>query len=161
MKPLKAKPGKAKPSKARPFKTRPAKTGPSKPERGASADPLATGSKKWRDMIRRGADDFNVPVNETAASLFALHARELMAWNKKINLTAILDPLEVAVKHFIDSIAPAPLIPKGGRVLDMGSGGGFPGLALKAARPDMDMVMVDASQKKKTLFKACHPKNRA
>jgi len=148
MKPFKAKAAKTKPTKTRPGKNGPDKTRPSKPERGASADPLAMGSKKWRDMIRQGADDFNVPVNETTASLFALHASELMAWNKKINLTTILDPLEVAVKHFIDSIVPAPLIPKGGRVLDIGSGGGFPGLALKAARPDMDMVMVDASQKK-------------
>ena len=114
----------------------------------APPGPLTAGSKKWLDMIKQGADGFNVDVDDRAAALFALHAHELLAWTKKINLTTILDPLEVAVKHFIDSIAPAPLIPQGGKVLDIGSGGGFPGLPLKAARPDLSIVMVDASQKK-------------
>ncbi|VEN74612.1 Ribosomal RNA small subunit methyltransferase G [Candidatus Desulfarcum epimagneticum] len=109
---------------------------------------LETGSKRWRELILDGAERMGAPLDGRAAGLFAIHARELSMWNKKINLTAISDPLETAVKHFIDSIAAADLFPEGARLLDMGSGGGFPGLALKAARPDLSVTLLDASMKK-------------
>ena len=77
-----------------------------------------------------------------------LHAKELMTWNKKINLTAIKEPLQIAEKHFIDSIAVASFFGNKTCVIDMGSGGGFPGIPIKIMRPSLKVVLIDSSRKK-------------
>jgi len=74
--------------------------------------------------------------------------RELLRWNRTHNLTAITDPAEVREKHLVDSLTLLPLLDAPRRLLDLGSGGGFPGLPLKIARPAMDVVSVDAVAKK-------------
>lgn len=108
-------------------------------------------SEAWWKTVISGANELNVTVTRQQAQAMGLHARELIQWNRVSNLTAITDPTEVAIKHYVDSLAPIPLIPKGARVLDVGSGGGFPGLPIKIARPDIDIVLVD-SVRKKTSF---------
>lgn len=75
-------------------------------------------------------------------------AAELLRWNRTHNLTAITDPAEVYEKHLIDSLTLLPLIGAAKRLLDLGSGAGFPGLPLKIARPELDVVSVDAVGKK-------------
>ena len=77
-----------------------------------------------------------------------LYLEELLRWNTSINLTAIVDPKEIIEKHFLDSLTLLPYLPKAGRVLDVGSGAGFPGLVLKMARPDLEVVLVEAREKK-------------
>ena len=74
----------------------------------------------------------------------------LIEWNKTINLTAIIDPKEIIIKHFVDSLAAlvATSFPQNGVVLDVGSGGGFPGIPLKIVRSDMRLVLVEPVQKK-------------
>ena len=74
----------------------------------------------------------------------------LIEWNKAINLTAIIDPKEIIIKHFVDSLVAliATSFPQNGMVLDVGSGGGFPGIPLKIVRSDMRMVLVEPVQKK-------------
>jgi 16S rRNA (guanine527-N7)-methyltransferase len=74
----------------------------------------------------------------------------LIEWNKSINLTTIIDPKEIIIKHFIDSLAAltATKFPQDCRVLDVGSGGGFPGIPLKIMRSDMRVVLVEPVQKK-------------
>ena len=84
----------------------------------------------------------------------ACHALELEKWNRKINLTAITDPAAMARKHFLDAIAVQPYICAGQkRLLDMGSGAGFPGLPLKLLNPDFQLVLLDASRKKVNFLK--------
>lgn len=73
---------------------------------------------------------------------------ELRHWNRKINLTAITRPEDIAIKHFLDAIAPAEQIPDAARILDIGSGAGFPGLPLKIIRPSTDLTLIDRSRKK-------------
>lgn len=73
---------------------------------------------------------------------------ELLRWNRKVNLTAITDPEEALEKHLVDSLTLLPLLGGGERMLDLGSGGGFPGLPLKIARPNLQVVSVDAVGKK-------------
>jgi len=80
--------------------------------------------------------------------LMAGHARELLAWNAKINLTAIKDPMAVAEKHFIDTICVHPLLNNETRIMDMGTGGGFPAIPLKILNPEMAVTMVDSVRKK-------------
>jgi 16S rRNA (guanine527-N7)-methyltransferase len=75
--------------------------------------------------------------------------QELLTWNTRVNLTAITDPVEVLLKHFLDSLT---LLEVGGserlRVLDIGAGAGFPGLPLKLARPQWEVVLLEATGKK-------------
>ena len=102
----------------------------------------------WKDVVSRGADAMEITLDSQQLEIMAFHAAELIKWNKKFNITAITDPHEVAVKHFVDALAVVPWIPLGSTVVDVGSGGGFPGLPLKICRPDVHLVMVDASRKK-------------
>lgn len=68
--------------------------------------------------------------------------------NSKFNLTAITDESEAALGHFYDSFFCAGLLPPGARVLDVGTGAGFPGIPLQIARPDIDMTLMDSAVKK-------------
>jgi 16S rRNA (guanine527-N7)-methyltransferase len=106
------------------------------------------GSPRWKQIIADGARQFGIALESPSVELFAAHARELLKWNRKINLTAITDPLEVAVKHYLDSIAPIRFLPRPVNLLDIGSGGGFPGIPLKILMPDVPATLIDASRKK-------------
>ena len=109
---------------------------------------MEIGSFEWKQLIVDGARQFNLTLEEATVDLFAAHARELLKWNRKINLTAITDPREVAVKHYLDSIAPLRFLPRPKSLLDIGSGGGFPGIPMKIVMPDVSAVLIDASRKK-------------
>jgi 16S rRNA (guanine527-N7)-methyltransferase len=114
---------------------------------------MELGSIKWKRLIIDGAKSMDIHLDQKNTDQFAIHAVELMRWNKKINLTAITDPLEVAVKHFLDSIAPAQIIPPRSSLLDIGSGGGFPGIPLKILMPSLSVTLIDASRKKVSFLK--------
>lgn len=109
---------------------------------------MEIGSPEWKQLIVNGARHFKLALEEATAEQFALHARELLKWNRKINLTAITDPQEVAVKHYLDSIAPIRFLPRAASLLDIGSGGGFPGIPLKILMPGLAVTLIDASRKK-------------
>lgn len=106
------------------------------------------GCSEWKELIISGAKLLGVDINDHHAGLFALHALEMLKWNQKINLTAITDAEEIAIKHFTDSVAPAKMIPDHRRLLDIGSGGGFPGIVLKVIKPSLNVTLIDASRKK-------------
>ena len=110
-------------------------------------------SKEWSDLIIEGAATFDIDLNHSQTRQFAVHATELVRWNRKINLTAITDPFEVAIKHFLDSLPAARFLPKDATLLDIGSGGGFPGLALKILMPSLSTTLIDASRKKVSFLK--------
>ncbi len=74
--------------------------------------------------------------------------QELSRWNKRINLTAITKPEEMTVKHLVDSLQLVPLLTEGARVLDIGSGAGFPAIVLAIMRPDCQISSIDAVSKK-------------
>jgi 16S rRNA (guanine527-N7)-methyltransferase len=114
---------------------------------------MELGSEKWKRLIISGAKALDIDIDLKKADQFATHAVELIKWNRKINLTSITDPLEIAVKHFVDSVVPAPIIPPGARMLDIGSGGGFPGIPLKILIPSLPVTLIDASRKKVNFLK--------
>ncbi|MBN1932011.1 MAG: 16S rRNA (guanine(527)-N(7))-methyltransferase RsmG [Desulfobacterales bacterium] len=90
----------------------------------------------------------NIDIEKEKVDQLAIYALELSRWNQKVNLTAITDPVEIAVKHFLDSIAPEPFIPPSALMLDIGSGSGFPGIPLKILLPSLSVTLIDASRKK-------------
>jgi 16S rRNA (guanine527-N7)-methyltransferase len=114
---------------------------------------MEIGSEEWKRVVIEGAARLGVQVDQRAAEYFARHGCLLHEWNRRVNLTAIVDPLEVAVKHFVDSIAAVDAIPPGARMLDIGSGGGFPGIPLKVLLPSITLALIDASHKKISFLK--------
>lgn len=109
---------------------------------------MEIGSPDWLDIIVEGAARMGLTVTESQARQFAIHGQCLMEWNRRINLTAITRPEDVAVKHFLDAIAPLVHLPAQGRLLDIGTGGGFPGLPLKVMRPELSVTLIDGVRKK-------------
>ncbi len=107
----------------------------------------------WQKIIKEGAWEFDIKINQAQAELFFAHAKELLFWNRKVNLTAIKDPREMAIKHFIDCVIPAKMLPSCGKLLDIGSGGGFPGIPLKIMKPCIDMILIDGVRKKVNFIK--------
>jgi 16S rRNA (guanine527-N7)-methyltransferase len=105
-------------------------------------------SPEWARLIDEGARAMNMHLEQSQIDQFAIHARELVAWNHSVNLTAITDPVEIAAKHFLDTLPLLPFLPTGSSVLDVGSGGGFPGIPLKVVRPDLHVMLIDATRKK-------------
>jgi 16S rRNA (guanine527-N7)-methyltransferase len=103
-----------------------------------------------REFTIRSIKELGLTVGEIQAEQFVRYLAHLLEWNKTINLTAIIDPKEIIIKHFVDSLAVlvATSFPQNGVVLDVGSGGGFPGIPLKIARPDTRMILVEPIQKK-------------
>ena len=108
---------------------------------------------KWKNIIKNGSKELKISLNDQQLDLFATHAAHLHMWNKTINLTAIKEPEEIALKHFIDSIALIPYIKNNSKILDIGSGGGFPGFCLKIVKSDLNVVMIDSAKKKVNFLK--------
>lgn len=79
---------------------------------------------------------------------FDLYEKLLLEWNEKFNLTAITDHEEIQAKHFYDSLTAEKFLKKGARVLDIGSGAGFPGIPLKIVRDDISLKLIDSVNKK-------------
>ena len=87
-------------------------------------------------------------LTEVQLTRFITYYDRLITRNYRVNLTRITDPVEVAQKHFADSILAAELIPEGASVIDVGTGAGFPGIPLKLVRPDIDLVLLDSLGKR-------------
>jgi len=102
----------------------------------------------WKAQLKKGALLFNIPLPDESVQLFENYLHELLAWNVRINITAIKTPDEVVIKHFLDSLSIIPDLPEQGCVADVGSGGGFPGIPLKIARPALQVTLIEATRKK-------------
>ena len=114
---------------------------------------MRIGSPQWAALIVEGAKAFGLALDQKQVSRFAAHASELIKWNKKFNLTTITDPRDMALKHYLDSIVPANRIPPFSALLDIGSGGGFPGIPLKIVCPSIELTLIDGSRKKISFLK--------
>ena len=106
------------------------------------------GSPEWARLIAEGAAALGVAPTPEEIALFARHAQLLLEWNAVTNLTTITGAEDIARNHFLDSLAAAEAVSPASEVLDIGSGGGFPGLPLHVSVPDLRTVLLDASRKK-------------
>ncbi|OEU75450.1 MAG: 16S rRNA (guanine(527)-N(7))-methyltransferase RsmG [Desulfuromonadales bacterium C00003068] len=101
-----------------------------------------------RALLEEMLQQIDVVVSARALDELLWFRDELLRWNKKINLTAITDPVSTLEKHLVDSLTLLPYLDQQGTILDMGSGGGFPSIPLKIARSSYKIWSVDAVAKK-------------
>ena len=103
-----------------------------------------------RTFIISSARELGLAIEEVQAEQFLRYLTHLIEWNRVINLTAIVDPDEIVIKHFVDSLAALVTTDFTDKslVLDVGSGGGFPGIPIKIIKSGVRLVLVEPVQKK-------------
>ena len=111
-------------------------------------------------LLKEGAGEFDVNMDERMATAFMLYKSLLLQWNEKINLTAIEEDRDVIIKHFVDSLSIVPFLKDVHNIIDIGTGAGFPGIPLKIVLPSLEVVLLDSLDKRvgflNTVISALH-----
>ena len=104
----------------------------------------------FKEELAKAAAEYGISLNDTQMAQYNRYFELLVEWNEKINLTAITEPKEVAIKHMIDSITAydEKLFKDGTTVIDVGTGAGFPGLPLKIFCPEIKLTLMDSLNKR-------------
>lgn len=110
--------------------------------------------RAFEEVLRAGIEALALPVDDAAVGRLVDFADRLVTWNRKVNLTAITAPREMAEKHFLDSLVLLPALAGRRSLLDVGSGAGLPGMAVACARPDLAVTCCDSVGKKVAFVKA-------
>ena len=92
--------------------------------------------------------NYGIEINDMQEKQFEAYYEFLIQENEKYNLTAITNFEDVVKKHFLDSIIPYKNIPKNSKIIDVGTGAGFPGVPLKIIRPDLEITLIDSLNKR-------------
>jgi 16S rRNA (guanine527-N7)-methyltransferase len=101
------------------------------------------------DLLAAGARTFDLDLTPAQLDQFARYADLLIDWNLRFNLTSIVDPREIVIKHFLDSLSVIRSIPPGSiKLIDVGAGAGLPGIPIKLVRPDVSLTLLEATRKK-------------
>ncbi|GAO01810.1 16S rRNA (guanine(527)-N(7))-methyltransferase RsmG [Anaeromyxobacter sp. PSR-1] len=108
----------------------------------------------FHEALARGIEALGLPVDAAARALLERYADRLLAWNRKVNLTAITAPAELAEKHLVDSLVLLPLVAGARTLLDVGSGAGLPGIPLACVRRELSVTCCDGVAKKIAFVKA-------
>jgi 16S rRNA (guanine527-N7)-methyltransferase len=105
---------------------------------------------KLKKILVEGARELEIELSERQAKQFLTYLKILRHWNKRMNLTSLKDPKEIIVSHFLDSLTIIKGIEEIGpiRVIDIGTGAGFPGIPLKILRPEISLLLLDSSRKR-------------
>lgn len=106
-----------------------------------------------KEILRQGFEQLALDADDTKIDQLMLYAKELVEWNEKINLTAICDDFGIATKHFLDSATPLLTDYVKGKVIDVGTGAGFPGLVLKILKPEIELTLLDSLNKRINFLK--------
>lgn len=101
-----------------------------------------------RESLYQNARSFGIHLSLTHLNRFSLYIDELMQWNRRMNLTGLSEPKRIINELLLDSLLCASFIPDDGRMLDVGSGAGFPGMVIKIYRPHLKVHLLEASSKK-------------
>jgi 16S rRNA (guanine527-N7)-methyltransferase len=105
--------------------------------------------KTFLNILSDGAEAIGIHLGETALDHFAIYYRELLLWNRRINLVSEKSSRELVIRHFLDSLTAAPsIIRRDGLLIDLGSGAGFPGIPLRIVLPELQLMLVESSRKK-------------
>ena len=107
-----------------------------------------------KDILRAGLLELGIEPTEERLSMFMTYLSELKKWNRAYSLTALKTDKDIVIKHFLDSCLYLRAIPKGSqRIVDVGSGAGFPGVALKIIMPEIEFSLVEPSRKKSAFLR--------
>lgn len=98
--------------------------------------------------IRNKGSLINIDINDTQIKKYYQYMDLLLEWNKKMNLTAITEPNDIILKHFIDSITIQKYIKENSKIIDVGTGAGFPGIPLSILREDLQITLMDSLNKR-------------
>ncbi len=98
--------------------------------------------------FKEKASSYGLKISNPQLNLFRIYLDELWDWNLRMNLTGLSSRKEMVVELFLDSLIPAPFIPAKGKMLDVGSGAGFPAIPLKIHIPNLKMTLIEANSKK-------------
>ena len=104
--------------------------------------------EEFKEKLITSVDALGITLSEMQLKQFYTYMNLLVDWNKKINLTAIVEPNEIILKHFVDSLTILKYISDGTKIIDVGTGAGFPGIPLKIAKPSIEIVLLDSLQKR-------------
>ena len=104
--------------------------------------------KEFKEMFSKELKQMQIELLDEQYKKFFDYMNLLIEWNEKINLTTIIEPKEVVTKHFIDSLTITPFINKNERIIDVGTGAGFPGIPIKILYPDSEVVLLDSLNKR-------------
>lgn len=104
--------------------------------------------EKFEEILNKHLKEINIELKKEQTEKFYKYMNLLLEWNEKINLTAITEPEEVILKHFVDSLTISKYIEKGTKLIDMGTGAGFPGIPLKILRDDIEITLADSLNKR-------------
>ncbi len=104
----------------------------------------------FEKILTDGMNKFDIELNEIQLAKFKAYCQLLLEWNRKFNLTAIKEPNEIAIKHFVDSctILHYVNIKQNAKIIDVGTGAGFPGIPLKIIRDDIEITLLDSLSKR-------------
>jgi 16S rRNA (guanine527-N7)-methyltransferase len=100
------------------------------------------------DVLSNGVKELELDVNAAQVEKLLDYLALLFKWNSVYNLTSVRDPMQMVTLHLLDSLAAVPAFKGAANVLDVGAGGGLPGMVLAIARPDMKVAMIDTVHKK-------------
>ncbi len=101
------------------------------------------------EALKNWCTENDLIITDEQLSEFDTYAKLLIEWNNKMNLTAITEENEIAVKHFIDSMTILKYIDKKApKIIDIGTGAGFPGIPIKIMRPDIELTLLDSLNKR-------------
>jgi 16S rRNA (guanine527-N7)-methyltransferase len=100
------------------------------------------------DVLKQGIKDLQLELNDDQVQKLLDYLALLNKWNSVYNLTSVRDPMQMVTLHLLDSLAAVPAFKGAANVLDVGAGGGLPGMVLAISRPDMLVSMIDTVHKK-------------
>lgn len=110
-------------------------------------------NRKDTESLYQEARRFGIELSLQHLNRFGLYIDELMEWNRRINLTGLYEPRRITRELLLDSLLTASLLPEDGRMLDVGSGAGFPGMVIKIYRPDLKVHLLEATSRKGTFLR--------
>jgi 16S rRNA (guanine527-N7)-methyltransferase len=108
----------------------------------------------FRKILAAAAGEMGIDMPEDRIALFETYREILLLWNSKMNLVSLQSELDLPVRHFMDSLSLLPFLPAGPcRLIDIGSGAGFPAIPVKIVRTDLHVTLLEASRKKCSFLK--------
>lgn len=113
---------------------------------------------EFLEFIKEECEKNNIQISNEEIEKLYIYMKEILEWNEKVNVTAIKDEKEFIVKHFIDSLTIEKYITNGEKVLDIGTGAGFPGIPIKITKNKSHVDLVDSVNKKLNVIRDIIPK---